>query len=235
MSVQALSWVLENSESRLADRHVLISIANHAERDGTGAWPSVATIAHESRLSDRQVQRSIVDLEALGELFVERNAGPRGCNLYSLPQMQAVPLRQVVTLEENVTPDNQSQKAGTVTPSSPEEGINCHPNRPLTVLKENRPEETPSTNSKGQTPEEEERLRLQAEEARQAREDRRAKKANKGRSFNRTPTQFSRPQPRREVADVPRLSAAEQRRINNEAVIERRRQNRLGQSPCRTL
>lgn len=41
----------------------------------------------------------------------------------------------------------------------------------------------PLTNSKGQTPEEEERFRQQAEEARQAQEDRRAKKANKGRGF----------------------------------------------------
>lgn len=51
------------------------------------------------------------------------------------------------------------------------------------TLENPREEGAPATNSKGQTREEEQRFRQQAEEARQAQEDRRAKKANKGRSF----------------------------------------------------
>lgn len=88
MSVQAIGWVLDHSKSRLAARHVLISIANHAKSDGTGAWPSVGTIARESRISKREVQRSIPQLVALGELHVEPGAGPNGTHMYSLPKMR---------------------------------------------------------------------------------------------------------------------------------------------------
>lgn len=97
MSVQAISWVLENSESRLGPRHVLISIANHADRLGKNAWPSVATIARESRLSEREVQYALRDLVKLGELKVERSAGPKGTNLYSLTLMQEFAPRKVCT------------------------------------------------------------------------------------------------------------------------------------------
>jgi len=97
MSVQAMSWVLENSESRLGPRHVLISIANHAKADGTGAWPSIQTIAREARLSEREVQYSLKILESLGELAIGSGAGPKGCNLYSLPKMLMDTVRKVCT------------------------------------------------------------------------------------------------------------------------------------------
>ena len=87
LSVQALSWVFEYSESRLAARHVLLSIANHAKADGTDAWPSIPTIAHESRLSCREVYRCIDELIALGELRVAHGGGRHRTNLYSLKRM----------------------------------------------------------------------------------------------------------------------------------------------------
>ena len=91
MSVQALTWVFENSQSKLADRHVLLSIANHAKNDGTGAWPSIATIARESRLSETSVHRSIRELVKTGELSVEVGQGPYGTNLYSINYVAKVP------------------------------------------------------------------------------------------------------------------------------------------------
>jgi hypothetical protein len=87
MSVQALSWVLDHSESTLAARHVLISIANHAKKDGTGAWPSIATISREAKVSESSVHRSIIDLQGLGELSVQVGEGPYGTNLYTLTKM----------------------------------------------------------------------------------------------------------------------------------------------------
>ena len=88
MSVQALSWVLDNSESEHAARLVLISIANHCDKFGHNAWPSVGSIASESRLCERVVRSAIVELENAGELKVLRGAGPHRTNLYSLPKMQ---------------------------------------------------------------------------------------------------------------------------------------------------
>lgn len=87
LSVQAISWVLDHSEARLGPRHVLISIANHSKSDGTGAWPSVRTIARESKLSEREVRYALRELETSGELKTARAKGPSGCNLYSLPLM----------------------------------------------------------------------------------------------------------------------------------------------------
>ena len=79
MSVQAMTWVLEFSESRLGARHVLISIANHADRTGRNSYPSVRTIARESRLSEREVQYAVPDLVKLGDLYVERTLIPGAC------------------------------------------------------------------------------------------------------------------------------------------------------------
>jgi hypothetical protein len=49
---------------------VLIVLADHANHDGTGAWPSVATIARVTGLSERTVQRKLRALEA-AELIAE--------------------------------------------------------------------------------------------------------------------------------------------------------------------
>jgi hypothetical protein len=87
LSIQAINWVLEHSQSRLGARHVLLSIANHAKADGTGAWPSVATIAHESNLCEREVQYALRELEGIGELKTRRGVGRSSTSLYSLPKM----------------------------------------------------------------------------------------------------------------------------------------------------
>lgn len=68
MSVHVVSWVLEHSDAKLGERLVLLVLADHAEHDGTNAWPAVATIARQTRLSERQVQRCLRALEARGEI-----------------------------------------------------------------------------------------------------------------------------------------------------------------------
>lgn len=68
MSVHVISWVLKHSEARLADRLVLLVLADHASGDGTDSYPSVATIAHEARISERAVQYSLRKLEKDGHI-----------------------------------------------------------------------------------------------------------------------------------------------------------------------
>jgi hypothetical protein len=68
MSVQAISWVLEHSRSEGNARLVLISIANHADKFGRGAFPSQQTIGSEARCSTRTVRRATEELRDLGEL-----------------------------------------------------------------------------------------------------------------------------------------------------------------------
>lgn len=68
MSVHAISWVLKNSEAQYGARLVLIVLADHADADGRRAYPSVATIAREAKLEDRQVQRVLVELCETGRI-----------------------------------------------------------------------------------------------------------------------------------------------------------------------
>lgn len=68
MSVAALSWVLEHSDARLADRLVLLVLADHAKSDGTGAWPGIDTIAVQARVSRRTAIYSLQALEAAGAI-----------------------------------------------------------------------------------------------------------------------------------------------------------------------
>jgi hypothetical protein len=64
----AFARVLRLSKSKGAARLVLLAIANHAHKDGAGAYPKVKTIAREANMSERWVQAQIQKLVALGEL-----------------------------------------------------------------------------------------------------------------------------------------------------------------------
>lgn len=75
MSIQAIAWVLETSRSELADRLVLIAIANHCDAHFC-CWPSIDMIAAEARVSRATVFRSVKQLVLLGELEV--SPGGRG-------------------------------------------------------------------------------------------------------------------------------------------------------------
>jgi hypothetical protein len=68
MSVHVVSWVLRHSEETLGRRLVLLVLADHAREDGTYAWPSVATICAETRMTRRPVQEALRRLEASGAI-----------------------------------------------------------------------------------------------------------------------------------------------------------------------
>lgn len=74
MSIEAMTLVLNHSRATGRAKLVLIGIANH--QGDQGAWPSIETLARYANASERSVIRDIQDLEALGELIVERNAAP---------------------------------------------------------------------------------------------------------------------------------------------------------------
>lgn len=86
MSIQAVAWVLEHSEATLADRLVLIAIANHADARGWNAWPAVPQIAKEARVDRATVYRAIDALEDSGELIVERRPGKS--NMYGIAALR---------------------------------------------------------------------------------------------------------------------------------------------------
>lgn len=86
MSVQCLTWVLDFSPAINGDRLVLISLANHADREGGGSYPPVPMIARESRMSDRAVQYALRSLEhgyeGSGRAIARDGVGPNRATLW---------------------------------------------------------------------------------------------------------------------------------------------------------
>ena len=74
MSVEAISWALNlapvpadrGGQPSSACKFVLVGLANHAGPDGTGAFPSVATLVRYTGLSERTVRTCLDRPEAAG-------------------------------------------------------------------------------------------------------------------------------------------------------------------------
>lgn len=72
MSVEALTWALNlapipadaSGRQNSACAFVLVALANHADSDGTGAFPSADTIVRYTRLSERTVRTALDRLSA---------------------------------------------------------------------------------------------------------------------------------------------------------------------------
>ncbi len=88
MSWQAVTWVLEQSESTLGARLVLLAIASHANREGKNSWPSTDTIALETRLSIRDVYYCLKMLRDSGELAIRSGKTKGVANRYALPLVE---------------------------------------------------------------------------------------------------------------------------------------------------
>jgi hypothetical protein len=79
VSIAVMNWVSANSPTSGNDRLVLLTLADACSRDdGTGCWPSAATIARKAKISDRTVRRVIARLEADGHVVVHRSGGRGG-------------------------------------------------------------------------------------------------------------------------------------------------------------
>jgi len=137
-----MAWVWEQSQSTPTQRLVLLAIADCANDAGAEAYPSMATLRKKTGLSERAIQAALNGLVALGELAVNLNAGPRGCNRY-----------RVIATPAGNAPPQEMRGAGDAPP--PQEmhptpagnaGVppqQVHPNHPLTI-KEPSEEQEPS-------------------------------------------------------------------------------------------
>jgi hypothetical protein len=68
---------------------VLVVIAEAAHNDGTHAWPSLSKIAALANIGTRSVDRALVELEAAGEVVIERRH--RRTNRYTIPGLTSAP------------------------------------------------------------------------------------------------------------------------------------------------
>jgi hypothetical protein len=77
MSVEALTWALNDAKVSGTDKVVLIGIANHAgpDDDGWAGWVHVDRLARYANVDARTVQRSIVRLEELGLISRQVHGG----------------------------------------------------------------------------------------------------------------------------------------------------------------
>jgi hypothetical protein len=106
MSIAVMNWVWANSPTSGNERLVLLALADACSRDdGTGCWPSAATIARKANTSDRTVRRVITRLEAEEHLIVHRGGGRTGStNSYTVVTGDLV----IHNPGQNVTPDSLS-------------------------------------------------------------------------------------------------------------------------------
>ncbi|MBO0770015.1 MAG: helix-turn-helix domain-containing protein, partial [Actinobacteria bacterium] len=79
MSIAVMNWVWASSPTSGNERLVLLALADACSRDdGSGCWPSAATVARKANISDRTVRRVITRLESDGHLIVHRGGGRTG-------------------------------------------------------------------------------------------------------------------------------------------------------------
>jgi hypothetical protein len=85
VSVEAISWALNlapvpgdrSGQPSSACKFVLVGLANHAGPDGTGAFPSVATLVRYTGLSERTVRTCLITAAAPVSAW-SRSAGRSG-------------------------------------------------------------------------------------------------------------------------------------------------------------
>ena len=96
MSIRVMTDVWDNCKLSGSALLIVLAMADYCN-DDRKCWPSVKTLAHKARLSERHTQRIIGRLEDAGYLIVHRNASEWTTNIYELPS--AARMAQLEKLE----------------------------------------------------------------------------------------------------------------------------------------
>lgn len=86
MSIRVMSEVWEHSQQEGTALLMLLAIADSAN-DERRAWPSVATLARKTRMSERNARYLLRQLEDSKEIECDVAAGPHGSNVYTIKQL----------------------------------------------------------------------------------------------------------------------------------------------------
>ena len=116
-----MTWVFQSSRATGSDRLVLLAIADRTNDEGQDAWPSIRAVAEKARMNERTVHRSLVRLEALGELQVERRPGR--ASVYTIVMQPSLSLP--------TAPAGRAPKRA-VTPDRLSPLTDCHPRQSVT-------------------------------------------------------------------------------------------------------
>lgn len=157
MSVQVMSWVLEESETRGEERLVLLAIANHASAEDAQAYPSIGKLAQEANVHPDTAKRIVRKLHRDGHITRETQAAPderipahKRPNLYTihldhetirkLREIRDIPPPELgddasrgegLSLGDDTSPGDAATREGGVTASRGTGGCNVPPNHHL--------------------------------------------------------------------------------------------------------
>jgi hypothetical protein len=83
MSIRAIEHVWQHSKMRGTHLLMMLAIANYAQDNMAGAFPSYATLAKRCRVSRRTAMRVAAECATAGEIRIRHN-GPNGSNFYDI-------------------------------------------------------------------------------------------------------------------------------------------------------
>jgi hypothetical protein len=112
MAWQIVAWVLDNPSVRGNLKLVAILLANYANDKGI-AWPSVETLAKQTGLSTRQIQRILPQIEKAGLVKISTGGGRKRTHKY---QFTYVGNHDNLSSFPHRNGDNLSQKGDTMSP-----------------------------------------------------------------------------------------------------------------------
>ena len=90
MSVQAITWALDYAAGGVAEKAILLVLANYANEYGI-SWPSRMTLADQTALGERTVRRVLADMEGRGvirRIVRRRGNGSRQSDMILLAAFQ---------------------------------------------------------------------------------------------------------------------------------------------------
>jgi hypothetical protein len=123
MSIKLRVFVAKYSKLKGFAKTVFLQIAHYANHDGTGAYPSVLTLARDCGISESTVHRALRKSLESGELNIKYNRGRNWTNLYQINLRKigsacdrktaglSAPITQVVTPPAILTPKGSSLRS----------------------------------------------------------------------------------------------------------------------------
>lgn len=115
MSIKLMSEIWQHSPAKGTRLLLLLAIADHANDEGI-AWPGVESLARKCRMSSRNVQYLLRELEREGSLFVTRREGKT--HLFRVAGVK--PIAGV----QPTAPEGEAHCTPGVKPTAPESSLN---------------------------------------------------------------------------------------------------------------
>ncbi len=78
-----MTAVWRHSQQKGSALLLLLALADYADERGV-SYPSIGTLARKTRMTERNIQKLLRQIEGDGDLVIEDNAGPNGANRYRL-------------------------------------------------------------------------------------------------------------------------------------------------------